>query len=868
MSEPRPGDVSRRRHVGSTYRLQLNGIGFAGATALVPFMSDLGVETCYVSPITRARAGSTHGYDVIDPNSLDPSLGSRESFEAFLAALAGHQMGLLVDIVPNHMAASTENAFFADVLRHGRNSEFARYFDIAWHEHDGRLLLPVLGRSLSEALEAGELRLVADGGGSQPAVAYFDQRFPVGPGAADAAAALAGVPRGGELGRQVVESVVARQHYLLADWRLANRAVNYRRFFDINELIGVRQEDPQVFAATHQLVATLSADPRVVGFRVDHVDGLRDPADYLERLRDLTGMGEPAPVIEVEKILANSEELPDWPVEGTTGYEFANLVLGLFVDVNGATEMGQASSAATGDDRTFDERAIAAKRAALESLFPHQLDQVTGHFERALSESGEPSVTSELVRVALRELTTFIDVYRTYRQPGAVARQADIDRILGSADRARAILSADSSNVLDGVLAVLGGSLEAESPRWQAASTWQQLTGPVAAKGVEDTALYDSGRLLATADVGSNPDLPAVSADGFHLAMARRGERGRSALNATSTHDSKRSHDIRCRLAVLSEMAAAWETFVEALDRYAQLESEPGLPDAADRRYVYETLVGAWPVNGSVGDDFGTRILRHLTKVAREAKRHSSWLEPDLAYEAALGSFAQRIILGEPPQCRRLIEAAVLTVERPGVVNSLSATLLKAAAPGVPDTYQGDDRWFLTLVDPDNRGPLAAVTPTNAGVGALLADWRSGAVKQFVLRACLQARRHDPTLFAEGRYLPLDVVGRQRDHVLAFARVHLGRWAIAVVPRLVLSLPAAAAFPIGAEVWADTEIVIPPESPAALTEAFTGEAIVVESGRIAVGSAFDALPVSLLLGGGQAPPGRDRWLSRQRQAIT
>lgn len=840
--------MNGRRHVGSTYRLQLNGIGFAGATRLVPFLHRLSVETCYVSPVTRARAHSSHGYDVVDPTVLDPSLGTAAEFEEFLTALASHSMGLLLDIVPNHMAASVENPFFADVLRHGRDSEYGSYFDIAWDEQGGKIVLPVLGKPLADALDAGEIQLVTDPRSSQPAIGYFDKCFPIAPGSVGAD----------------LSDLLAKQHYRLADWRVANREVNYRRFFDINELIGVRQEDPRVFAETHRLVAALMADQRIVGLRVDHVDGLYDPAKYLARLRELTSQSDPDPVIVVEKILAPSEEMPDWPVDGTTGYEFADQIIGLFIDAQGAAAMARATGLATGDDRSFAERSIDAKRRILDDLFPHQLEHVTSQFGRAIDGVAESDADRTALGAAIRELTTHLDVYRTYRRADVAARFEDLQRISAAADRAHPTLSDGAAIMLDRVLAVLTGSVATASPASLATSAWQQLTGPVAAKGVEDTAMYDSGHLLAAADVGSDPDRPALSRADFHAAMARRAQRGRFALSSTSTHDSKRSHDVRCRLAALSETAADWEATVIALDREAVSMRGSLLPDTADRRYIYETLVGAWPLVGPVGSGFAARIRDHLVKAAREAKRHSNWLDPDPAYEDALGGLAQGLILGERPVGRRLIEATVASVECASVSNSLASVVLKVTAPGVPDVYQGDDSWLFVLVDPDNRAPLDATghalmltrlprwsddADHSEEVAGLLAGWRSGAVKQFVLRNSLETRRRERGLFASGHYQPLEVVGRHRDHVLAFARIHQSRWAVSVVPRCVQSLSGPGRLPVGAATWTDAEVVVPPACPGTLTDVLTGRSISLQNGRIAVSSVLATLPVALLVGG-------------------
>ncbi|HEX3824868.1 MAG TPA: malto-oligosyltrehalose synthase [Mycobacteriales bacterium] len=821
------------RRLGSTYRLQLNGLGFAGAERMVPFLSRLGVETCYVSPITRATAGSTHGYDVIDPTVLDPALGTPAELESLLASLAERAIGLLIDIVPNHMAASTENPFFADVLRLGEDSPFAAYFDIAWQEQAGRILLPVLGRPLDEAVAAGEIRLVTDEL-SAPAIGYFDRRFPVAPGSVGAGST------------DTVEAVLSRQHYRLADWRLANREINYRRFFDINELIGVRQEDPAVFAATHRLVAELVADPRVTGLRVDHVDGLRDPAGYLGMLRELCNRSaDVAPAIVVEKILAADEMLPDWPVDGTTGYEFGAMLVGLFVDPAGAADLGAAAAAATGDERSFEDRATAAKRAAIDTLFPHQLDEVSARFAQAVG--GE--VDARDLSAALRELTACLAVYRTYRVAGVRASEADLHRVERAVACAGSRLTGPAAAALDRVVGVVSGDLTPTGPADPAVSGWQQLSSPTAAKGVEDTAMYGSGRLLAAADVGADPDRPATSSAQFHAAMATRLRTTPGGLSATSTHDSKRSHDVRCRLAVLSEIASEWEATIAALEARLLPDGAGAGPDIADRRYLYETLVGGWPLDGEVGEAFAARISQHVMKAAREAKRHSSWLDPDLGYETAFQQLVDRVLSGVPP-ARRLIEEAVASIAPAGAVNALASVLIKVTAPGVPDVYQGDDAWSFTLVDPDNRSPidlgrhvgLLASQPTTG-----TESWRSGALKQHVTRTALTARRDRPRLFATGDYVPLEVVGERRDHVIAFARVEADRTMLTIVPRLVHRIAGPAQFPLGIRCWGDTAVVLPAARRPGFTELLTGSAVAAPSNdRLMVAEVLESVPVALL----------------------
>lgn len=833
-----------RRHLGSTYRLQLNGMGFAAAAELVPFLADLGVETVYLSPVTRARASSTHGYDVVDPTQLDPQLGGREGFDALLETVGRLDLGLLLDIVPNHMAATAENPFFADVLRHGRESSYGTWFDVYWDEQDGKVLLPVLGDRLEHVIARDELTLLAEGdpavGLTGPALGYFDHRFPLAPDT--------------DLGAGI-ESVLQRQHFRLADWRVANESVNYRRFFDINELIGVRQEDPDVFRATHELVLGLLADPRVRGVRIDHIDGLRDPAGYLETLRAATAHLDPPPVILVEKILEADEELADWPVEGTTGYEFAAAVTGLFIEPAGAKRMVDATSRATGDDRGFAERAVGAKRRVVDALFGHEVSRVSRLVGEASASVGAHDEAA--VRDAVAALTAALEVYRTYRRPGDPAGEDDLGRIDRAAHAARATLTGPAVSALDAVVDVVSGDLTSDDPAWPAVAAWQQFSGPVAAKGVEDTALYDSGGLLAAADVGADVDRPDRTPEQFHDFVSRRAERTPLAMNTTSTHDSKRGMDVRCRLAVLSEVPEDWESAVAALE---EAVASVGLaaPEPAMRRYLYETAVGAWPMEGDRGR-FAERLRDHSVKAAREAKRQTSWTDPDPAYEERLGGFASW--LASDPRPVEALRSVVSAIESAGATNALAAVVLKTMAPGVPDVYQGDDAWSLTLVDPDNREPLDAEThrrllaaipagdntdiAASTETGELLTSWRDGRLKQHVLRQALGARRALPELFARGSYEPLTATGAQAERVVAFARHDRDNWAVAVVARLVYAHAGTDGFALG-ECWGDTMLGLAPQCPARLIDRLSGRVIEVADGVIPMARLLESLPVALL----------------------
>jgi malto-oligosyltrehalose synthase len=843
------------RGLGSTYRLQLHGVGFAGAAAAVPFLADLGVETLYVSPITRARRGSQHGYDVVDPASIDPAHGGRPGLDHLLQTLDAHDMRLLVDIVPNHMAATVENPMFADLLRFGRYSQYAAFFDISWESADNTIVLPWLDTTLPDALDASEIRVSRRTTGDY-ALRYRDLELPLDPsGNEEIVVELASAQRELDAAdRRQLELVVARQHYRLVDWRDAGRLVNYRRFFDINDLIGVRQEDASVFAATHKLVFDLARDPRVAGFRVDHVDGLRDPAAYLASLRAGVNAAAAAwsgqPVIVVEKILGRDEALPRWPVQGTTGYEFAAAVTGLFVDPDGAGRIASTNSAASGDDRSFAHRAIDTKRAVLESLFYSGSGLVLRRFIRAIE---PPRPTAPDLSVALDELTTNLAPYRTYRRPGEPLSKADRQVIAQAVAAAGASLTKAQHDALDRIAEVLRGPLQVGSAAWDAVAAWQQLTPAVSAKGVEDTALYAAGTALVGVDVGADPDRPAWSISGLHAFFDDRQATWPAALSAGSTHDSKRSQDVRCRLAVLTEVADKWTDAVTALENILS-SAQRAAPDATDRRYAYETVVGAWPIGGAPDGDFRDRIAGHLVKAAREAKRHTSWLHLDSGYERALDDFVDRL-LGSS-EARDVIEGVVDVTAQAAVTNALAAIVLRVAAPGVPDVYQGEDLWQLALVDPDNRRSVdfghhrdVLATLAAAATTDQLEKWQDGRIKQAVLRNALHLRRTHREVFARGDYVPLRTIGRCAEHVVAFARRDESRLVVVVVPRLPHTLAGPESFAVGRGVWDDTAIDLSAAGlDLQLTDVLTHTSRSLIDGRLSVADVLVDLPVALLAG--------------------
>jgi (1->4)-alpha-D-glucan 1-alpha-D-glucosylmutase len=827
--------------LGSTYRLQLAGVGFTGARSIVGYLHRLGVETLYCSPILAAVPGSTHGYDVIDPTRLDPALGTEEEFERLLVELSAHRMRLLVDIVPNHMATDPANAWWRDVLRLGQASPHAATFDIDWDVHGDRVMIPTLGQSLAETLAARPVTVKA--GVDGPVLMLGGQDFPLDPSTA---------PAPGLLSTTDALTLLQRQHFLPTSWRRAGDEGNYRRFFDIDGLVGVRVEDREVCERTHAFVLDLVADERVAGLRVDHIDGLIDPAAYLSWLSGLVGANRARiPVLLVEKILANDESLPrDWAADGTTGYEFADLAGALFIENLEHTP-------------SFPALALSAKREILATSFGAPLDRLTGAGLAAL-DRGCPGhdLSTTSIRHAIAELTVHLDVYRTY-MGFAPPSTDDSRRLEGAARRGAPSLSSEGRRALS---AIVDGILGDETLWRRFAQHWQQLTGAVMAKGVEDTATYRFDGLLGHAEVGSKPDRRGITAGRFLAEMERRQHQGRDSLNATSTHDSKRSEDVRARLYALTEWQPEWtEQVAQWHTAHASwLEPESAITPQMEH-LIYQTLIAEWPVDrGTLDGDSLQRIQDYTVKVAREAKTHSSWSDPDLDYERLLSAFVAHLA---DPAYSGFSQAAMTWSGRlgpPSATTSLSLIVLKTTCPGVPDIYQGTEVWTNALTDPDNRRPVDfkglerhltqlpdtgdPASRTTAAVAELLAHWPDGRLKLFVLRTLLHLRRQEPDLMTHGAVIPIEVQGPYADHLVAFARHHRGRWVVALVPRLLRRAGYEGTFALGPSRWADTSLHLPHQSPQRLFNVFTGAPIAARDSLLGVSDVLDALPVAVLLG--------------------
>ncbi|GAB4479516.1 MAG: hypothetical protein OHK0044_27090 [Burkholderiaceae bacterium] len=911
--EPPPTVVPR-----ATYRLQLSrDFTFAQATAIVPYLAELGISHVYCAPYLRARAGSSHGYDIVDHRALNPEIGTTADFEAFVSALRAHGMGQIADVVPNHMGVlRSDNAWWLDVLENGPASAYARFFDIDWAPIDpalrGRVLLPVLGEHYGRVLERGELWLVFDADAGGFAVLYFEHRFPLdprttppllahaalhpaaGPAAraalADLAHAFAALaPREDEdavaraarradaprLKRRLAQLVVAHrwlraaleaacrahgagqalhalleaQAYRLASWRVAGDEINYRRFFDVNDLAALRMEDEAVFEATHAKLLQWTAQRAIDGLRIDHPDGLLDPQQYFERLQrghlraarvaperiDAHLAAEPRPLyVVVEKILAAHEDLRgDWAVHGTTGYRFATVINGLIVDGANRKRVDRAWRAFVRDEAgAWEAIAYAARREVMTGALSGELTVLTNRLLRlARADPRTRDFTQPGLREALAAVAASFPVYRTYivDEPSATDRRY-IDWAVG---RARARARAADPGIFDFIHAALLGR-GADGPCAEAldfARRFQQFTAPVAAKGIEDTAFYRFNRLLSLNDVGSDPEVFGIRPAAWHAASRDRRQRWPHTMLATSTHDSKRSEDVRNRLNVISEMPAAWRLAVRRFSRlnrrHRRTVDGARAPSRNDEYALYQLAAGTLP-EGPLDDEafahWRERVAAAWLKGAREAKLHTSWIHPNREYEEALRGFVEgalaraqgNLFLDE-------LRAAVAPLAWFGQLNSVSMALAKFTSPGVPDIYQGNETITLRLVDPDNRAPVdfAALRGALGELQSLAARldegpplhevFANGLAKLWVTWRCLTLRRERRALFEHGEYVALAATGAKAAHVVAFARRLGDEVAIVIAGRLFAGLGAAVGeLPLGAAVWGDTAVDLSP----------------------------------------------------------
>ncbi|MEG3164178.1 malto-oligosyltrehalose synthase [Sphingomonas sp. PB2P19] len=763
----------------ATYRFQFHdGFTFADAEVLVPYLDKLGISHVYASPITTARAGSTHGYDVVDPTRINPELGGEDAFRSLSEALRARGMGMIVDIVPNHMGvAGGDNAWWNDVLAKGQGSAYARFFDIDWRE---RLVLPILGEPLPATIASGALA-VEQAGDRYEVVAYGEHRLPI----RNEDQAIAATDD--------LATLFDRQHYRLASWRVANDELNWRRFFTINDLAGLRAEDPAVFEANHALILRLYAEGLIDGVRVDHVDGLTDPAGYCRTLRSRLDGIRPGAYLVIEKILAPGEPLAaDWGVDGTSGYDFMEQVAGLLHAPEGAEPLGELWAEISGRPAEFAPEELRARQEMLAWQFDAQLRACVAAFVTLARSSPEcDGLTQGMLHRAIERLLWVFPVYRTYGT-GTAAPAADTAIRAEARARVERFVPPGEAAVVDRVLGWLAG--EGPGDAAEAVRRFQQLSAPIAAKAVEDTAFYRYGRLLSRNDVGFDPAHLSTSIAAFHDAMSARANDWPHAMLATATHDHKRGEDVRARLAVLSELPNLWRDRVARWQALAAPHAD-GV-DPGDTYMLLQTIVGAWPDDGDLAG-FVERVVGWQEKALREAKLRSSWEAPDAAYETRCHDLA-----------RALLASAVFTADVADFIghiapaahaNSLAQVALRCTVPGVPDLYQSTECADLSLVDPDNRRPVDYRRRQ-----ALLAD--GGDPKLALTAQLLALRRAHPSVFSEGAYTPIAVTGERAAQVIAFRR-SLGEQSLTCIVALRCAEALAGrdgGFPTGW--WGDTAL--------------------------------------------------------------
>ncbi|WP_455387751.1 malto-oligosyltrehalose synthase [Petrachloros mirabilis] len=911
----------------STYRIQMNRSStFRDVARLVPYLHELGITDLYCSPYFTAVPGSMHGYDVVDPTTLNPEIGTEEDYRAMVDELHQRGMGQLLDVVPNHMGITQQiNGWWQDMLENGPSSPYASFFDIDWDplkpELRDKVLLPILGDQYGVVLENQELRLVYEDG--HFLLRYYEHRLPIAPKPSSLILAyrlptliqeaganssqvmelesiitalkhlpsrqerapesiaeryrekeiikrrLASLVDGSTMIRlfldenirlfngtkgdprsfDLLDEVLNDQAYRLAYWRVAAEEINYRRFFDINELAAIRMEDPVVFEETHKLVFQLVKEGAVTGLRIDHVDGLYDPADYLNKLqrwakKELQVSAESADrplYVVVEKILGVNESLPaNWPVSGTTGYEFLAWLNALFVDRANERALDTIYTRFVGKDEPFEALTYRCKQLIMQASMASELN-VLGHQLNRLSERDRRSrdFTLNSLTHAIQEIIACFPVYRTYIT-GEADGVLNRDRVFlwQAVSHAKRRNPAVSGLVFDFVRDLLltpsGHGEQDREERLKFVTKFQQTTSPVTAKGIEDTAFYRYQRFISLNEVGSDPQQFGIAPSLVHQQLKSRQEHWPGALSTTSTHDTKRSEDVRARLNVLSEIPKQWKEHVTRWQKTTRgFKTKAGgeaVPGRNEEYLLYQTLIGVWPLE-AMNDDgyaqFVERIQAYMNKAIKEAKEYTSWISPEAEYEDAIRQFVARVLDRSTPNA--FLEDFLPVQERVaqyGLYNSLSQLLVKMAAPGVPDFYQGTELWDFSLVDPDNRRPvdfaerarlLAELDKASASLSGRLALMQElfarradGRIKLFLAAEALRYRRDHCAMFHSGDYVPLEGTGEKSEHLFAFARIHSEGSIVTVVPRLLTRvIPDAHAAPLGTDVWRDTWLTLP-----------------------------------------------------------
>jgi (1->4)-alpha-D-glucan 1-alpha-D-glucosylmutase len=944
----------------SCYRLQFNrDFAFRDATASLNYLSRLGITDVYASPLLQSRSGSGHGYDVTDPTRINGELGDEQQFEAFQSALHNENMGLLLDIVPNHMAASPENPWWMDVLENGPGSSYAAYFDIDWHPPsrtlDNKILLPVLGSFYGDTINRGEFKIVFRNGTFS--IHYYDMSFPLAPktyrkilkhrehvleknlghqssafqeylGIVAALAALREresltIDAAGQRRLEVqgikerlrklhdanpevqqfvrenlrffngrrndatsfrdLDRLLSEQAYVLSYWQNVNEAINFRRFFTISDLLGIRVEDSVVFDATHQVVLNLIERKAVTGLRIDHIDGLRDPLAYLRRLQECASFSHlkkksPDFYVIVEKILSGAEKLPaEWPVQGTTGYEYLNGLNRLFVHPDGARRIEQNYFKFLGRNPAYDDLLYEKKKLVMATLLSAEM-RYLGRQLGVLSQNdryGRDLPQMELSQ-ALIETTACLSVYRTYIRSAEVPAEAkrEINRAVDAARLRNPRLDSSCFNFVRDVLLLHDeGHLFAEQREARLAFVmrWQQFTGPIVAKGLEDTVLYIYTPLLSLNEVGGNPSPSAITAPNFFELVSEQKKHGQHGLSCTSTHDTKRGEDVRARINILSEIPTEWQKYLNNWARwnakYKKRLDHHLAPDRNEENLLYQTLIGAWPLDDRELPQFRKRLEAYMIKANREAMVHTRWTRPNAAHERAVTGFLKTIL--KPARNNRFLNDFLPFQKRiaeSGMLNGLAQVLIKMTSPGVPDFYQGCDLWDLRLVDPDNRGPidfkyrdklLAEIEKRSIEDPAgycreLVENWRDGRIKLYLIWKILNIRRELSRLFLEGDFAPVEITGKRLSNVIAYARRSQDEWILAIAPRWLARAKAPPATSRMQAFWAGSQIALRTNAPRSWLNALTGETFGAnpsqKGSKLSLSDIFKNFPVAVLVG--------------------
>jgi (1->4)-alpha-D-glucan 1-alpha-D-glucosylmutase len=918
----------------STYRVQFNSdFTFRDAERIVSYLADLGITSLYASPIFKARKASAHGYDVTDPNQINPEVGTTEDLDSLVEALHRRDMGWLQDFVPNHMAYDGGNQMLMDVFEKGRASAYFDFFDVTWdHLRENlrsKLLAPFLGSPYGETLEKGELSLEYADAGFR--VRYFDTVYPIKiesyatvishrlellklrlgeehadyvkivgiiytlenladeTDSAEAHNAQTAIVK--ELvwnlfqtnaevrefinenvsifneDRDLLDRLLLDQRFRFSYWRVATKEINYQRFFNINELISLRMEDEAVFNHIHHLIFGLLRDGKIDGLRIDHVDGLYNPTEYLSRLRARVGDS----FIVVEKILELNESLPaEWPVQGTTGYDFMNYANGVFVEGESEPSFTRVYTEFTGVSLDYEDLLYEKQKLLIDRHLAGDLDNLTYVLKKiSITTRAGIDLTWIGLKRALEEMAALFPVYRTYTDGEQVSEQ-DRNYIKEAIEKAKA-RNADLVRELDFIEKVLWMDCPAhlsddEKRLWLSfVMRFQQFTSPLMAKGMEDTTFYIFNRLVSLNEVGGSPGRFGISVEDFHAFNEARAARLYRGLNATATHDTKRGEDTRARIDVLSELPDEWEKLVrewsEQNRKHKREISGEEVPDKNREYFLYQTLVGAFPFSRRVDEEFLARIKSYMIKAARESKVHTFWQDPNHEYEKALLEFTEAVLdharSGEFLSSFAEFQSRIAHC---AIFNSLSQSLIKITSPGVPDFYQGSELWDFSLVDPDNRRTVdfdkrAAYlrqikereSEPLALIEDLLAGKEDGRVKLFTIYKALGSRNRNRQVFDEGDYVPLIVTGIGSRHVIAFARCRAKSWAVTIAPRLVAPLVMRGELPLGESAWEDTNVQLPDNAPDTWRHVFTDQSINGKT-SLALSDVFRHFPLGLLTG--------------------